>query len=130
MPLIKIIFSHICEKVRTKLCNSRMDRSRCTIFVDRRVEALKQVYTILHGFVDPFQHPPTEQFALNQPESFDITSLEGLDESMLSTFPEEDGLKEKSTTRFWNPFLMRPCTWSTNRTGFGRLYHTREQIYF
>lgn len=51
------------------------------------------------------QVPPKVGRALNPADMFDTTSLQDLDEIMLSTFLGENALKKKSTRRFWNPIF-------------------------
>lgn len=76
-----------------------------SVFTKHRTKVLKKEHTVLQGFGDSRRALQLVRRVLNQPESFDTTSLEDLDDFILSIFPEEDALKEKLARGFRNPMF-------------------------
>lgn len=64
-----------------------------SIYADRRALVLKQDYTFLQGFANPMRATSRVWRAFKQPESFDTTNLDNLDEFMSSNFRAVEDLK-------------------------------------
>lgn len=70
-----------------------------SLFAQRHAHLLKQGFTILESFAGLTQAPQRIRHALNQPDSFDSTTLRDLEDFILSTLSRKDALKEEYAHR-------------------------------